>query len=147
MVNVIPCTPEHIRQIDVALTSTERRIREENAENGRQWLSQCARTLVDDDRVLACFGVSILWPGVGHAWAMISEEARKYPLALTRSIFREMQRFEAEHRLRRLEAAVKIESIRGRRWLEILGFGLERGLVRNYGMDGIGDYAMYARCH
>lgn len=145
MVRVVPCTPEHLMAVDIPMTETERTLRTRSAVHGRDVLEHSARALLSGDHVLACFGVVMFWPGVAHAWAMISEEARKYPISLTRCVSREIEQFEKRWSIRRLEAAVVIDDERAARWLKVLGFNLERGVVRNYGMCGMGDYAMYAR--
>ena len=79
---------------------------------------------------------------------MVSDAARHHPVSLTRHVRAEMESFEQDFGLRRLEAAVNLDDDRAARWLKKgLGFHLERGVVRNYGIDGIGDYAMYVRVH
>ncbi len=44
----------------------------------------------------------------------------------------------------RVEAVVKSDFAAGVRWVEHLGFKRE-GTMRNYGIDGVGDYDLYAR--
>lgn len=95
-------------------------------------------------RIIGCAGIVPLWPGVGHAWAVLSDAVLAYPVALTRTADREMTRIECRLGLRRVQATVAEDHVAGRRWLAWLGFEVE-GLMRNYGPDGTGDYWLYGR--
>lgn len=95
-------------------------------------------------RIVGCAGIVPLWPGVGQAWAVLSDIALAHPITLTRTIQREMARIEAMHGLHRIQATVAEEHVAGRRWLAWLGFEVE-GLMCNYGPGGAGDFWLYGR--
>jgi len=107
-------------------------------------LSGLAFSAVQDARIVGCAGIVPLWPGVGQAWAVLSDEVLAQPVALTRAVQRELARIETEHGLRRVQATVAEAHFSGRRWLAWLGFEVE-GLMRNYGPEGAGDYWLYGR--
>lgn len=94
--------------------------------------------------IVGCAGIVPLWPGVGQAWAVLSDTALAHPVTLTRAVEREMRRIESDHGLHRIQATVAETHVSGRRWLAWLGFELE-GLMRNYGHGGAGDFWMYGR--
>jgi hypothetical protein len=103
-----------------------------------------AFSAVEAGRIVGCAGIVPLWPGVGHAWAVLSDAALAHPVTLTRTVQRELSRIEAALDLRRVQATVAEEHIAGRRWLAWLGFEVE-GLMCNYGPGGVGDYWLYGR--
>jgi RimJ/RimL family protein N-acetyltransferase len=103
-----------------------------------------AFSAVADGRIVGCAGVMPLWPGVGHAWAVLSDAALARPITLTRAVQRELTRIEIVLGLQRLQATVADGHVAGRRWLAWLGFEVE-GLMCNYGPGGVGDYWLYGR--
>lgn len=113
---------------------------------GDRILERCARSLYTaDGEILASFGVWPLWPAVGRAWAMLSEEVlRDYPLTLHRSVSQLLPFLEERDEYRRLEATIRQGHSAGHRWIRHLGFRRE-GLMQNYGIGGTISYHLYAR--
>ncbi len=108
-------------------------------------LANYARTLIHEDKPLACFGVWPMWPGVGRAWSLISPEARKrYPKSLYKAVKQCLVTIEDRDEMRRIEATVRFGHPSAHSWIRHLGFQRE-GLMRNYGQFGIGDSHLYAR--
>lgn len=103
-----------------------------------------AFTAVENAAVLGCAGVAPLWPGVGQAWAVLSDAMLARPTSLTRATARALDRIIAAEDLRRVQATVRDGHGAGGRWLSFLGFELE-GLLVNYGPGGTGDYWIYGR--
>lgn len=101
-----------------------------------------AWTLRRDGRVLGCGGVVLLWPGVGEAWSL-SAAADGAALVMTRAVAAGLAAAEADHGLHRVQASVRRDNGRGRRWLAVLGFE-EEGIMRAYGPDGA-DFVRVAR--
>lgn len=95
-----------------------------------------------DGAVVGCAGIVELWPGVGQAWAVLSERALEEPVTLTRAVMRELARIRREHGLCRVQATVADGHGAGARWLAFMGFEVE-GLLVNYGPGGHGDHWMY----
>jgi hypothetical protein len=94
-----------------------------------------AYSAVVNDRVVACAGIVIPWPGMGSCWATFGEEAAKYPIWLTRTCRRIIADVVRCCGVRRLEAVVLQENLRNREWLELLGFDPEGRVARMYTSD------------
>jgi hypothetical protein len=107
-------------------------------------LSELAFSAAEAGRIVGCAGIVPLWPGVGQAWAVLSDAALSHPVILTRAVQRELAHIETKLALRRVQATVAEDHVEGRRWLAWLGFEVE-GLMRNYGPGGNGDYWLYGR--
>lgn len=106
--------------------------------------SGMAFTALLGDEVLGCAGVIELWPGVGQAWAVLSDQALACSTTLTRAALRELDRITCERSFSRVQATVADGHGAGARWLAFLSFEVE-GLLVNYGPGGTGDYWMYGR--
>jgi RimJ/RimL family protein N-acetyltransferase len=86
-----------------------------------------------DDRILACGGLMILWPGMGIGWMAVTEEAAGYGIWLSKTVKRIARTMIRLHGLHRIEALALTESPVNQRWLEWLGFTRERdGIARQY---------------
>jgi hypothetical protein len=110
----------------------------------REKLWRFARSWTDDDsRVLAIIGVAVPWKGVGQAWALISQEALKHPVALTLGARRWIAWVIDQECLWRVQADVERDHAAGRRWLEFMGFEYE-GTLRAYGPSAA-DHELWAR--
>lgn len=145
--NLVPCTPEHIQRIPVSGIAEMETIRAAIGEDHRPQLAEWARTMVEDSgELLAIFGVSPRWAGVGEAWIFITDYARQaYPVQLVRNAQRCIDIAE-EHGMRRIQAAVIVGFEPGHRFIQKLGFEPE-GTMRRFGVGGEGDYTLYARIH
>lgn len=99
--------------------------------NGPSW------TAVIDGRAVAAAGIVIPWPGLGMAWMVVQDGASIPPLWLTRTVKRFLNALVQRHALRRLEAVAIQDSVMNARWLEAIGFTIERlGVARRYLEDG-----------
>ena len=92
------------------------------------------------DKLVACGGIMIIWPGVGVAWLMTDPEA---VLRCVKSFFMAAVRFTREsiqeHSLVRVQASCRADTPAFSRLLEHLGFKRE-ALMRKYGRDGSDQY-------
>jgi hypothetical protein len=95
------------------------------------------RTLeADDGTVLACAGITLIWPGLGEAWLLVKPDvARRYPVALYKAIVAGLHEMAATHHLRRVQAVVIAGYLEGERLAAHLGF-TEEGLMRRYDVLG-----------
>lgn len=100
-------------------------------------------TLLDDTKVIGVVGISCLWPGVGEAWTLLSEDVRKYPILFHKLIFNGLRFYMKELKLHRLQASVVSDFCTGGKWLSKLGFTKE-GTMRKLGVNG-DDYDLWAR--
>lgn len=141
---IVPYKPAHLERVppQSAQAGVVGRLDRETAESLA--IPGFAFSAATDGCIVGCAGIMPLWPGVGHAWAVLSEVALAHPVTLTRAVQRELARIERDHGLHRVQATVGETHVAGRRWLAWLGFEVE-GLMRNYGPDGEGDYWLYGR--
>jgi len=149
MTHVVPCTPDHLRSIESLSPPESRRVTLQNLEESNAValvLEEYARTLLIDEVVAACFGVWPMWPGVARAWSDLSELALRHPKALHGAVRSQLSGVQESLGLARVEAVVRHDFEEGARWVKHLGFELE-GTMANYGIDGIGDYDLYARAY
>lgn len=93
------------------------------------------------DEVVAIAGVVPLSPGRGHAWALLSNGARRHMLPITRAINRFLR---ISGDFTRVEMAVKCSFEEGHRWARLLGFEMEAPVMKRYDPSGE-DYSLYAR--
>jgi len=80
-----------------------------------------AWTAFADGEPLACAGLVEVWEGRAYAWAILSVDAGRYMLALTRGIRSRL----AAAPFRRIEMAVDAGFAAGARWAQLLGFRCE----------------------
>lgn len=76
---------------------------------------------IADGQVLAAYGLSTKWPGVAYAWALLSEDAGKHMVSLTRAIRAELDASE----FRRVEMAADAGFPQADRFARLLGFTCE----------------------
>lgn len=142
--NIVPYKPAHLGRVVPQAVQAGIAGRLDRATADSLAFADCAFSAVAAGRIVGCAGIVPLWPGVGHAWAVLSDTALAEPLTLTRAVQRALARIEAAQGLRRIQATVAEEHVAGRRWLAWLGFEVE-GLMRNYGPQGTGDFWLYGR--
>ena len=80
-----------------------------------------AFTLGHHGRILACGGVVLTSATKGRAWAMVSKEAVKFSLTLTRNARFVLDSLR-ESGLETICAGIDLDFTAGRRWAKILGF-------------------------
>lgn len=96
-----------------------------------------AYTAMDNGKPVACAGIVEVWPGRGYAWALLSEQAGRWMVQISRAVRRAI----ALSGLRRIEMAVDADFVAGRRWAVMLGFILETPEpMRAYLPDGRDAY-------
>jgi hypothetical protein len=90
---------------------------------------------------IAVFGCVLLWPGVGEAWSMLSEKARRYPVTMTKAAKHFFMAVERQFNLHRLQITVKSTDKRAMGWAKTLGF-VPEGLMLQYSADKEDNYIM-----
>lgn len=141
---IVPFEPAHLRAVEPQCAQGDFAAYADAVDPALVAVPSMAFTALDGTDVTGCAGVVELWPGVGQAWAVLSERALAEPVALTRCVQRELARISAARGLRRVQATVADGHGAGARWLAFLGFEVE-GLLVNYGPGGTGDHWMYGR--
>ncbi len=114
---VVPFEPWHLGNIDPPVM-TRAQLRTFTAAHrpaGPAYTALCRR------RAVLCGGVRIDGD-VGHAWIVLSDEARRHPVFVHRLARRTLARAQEEAGLAHFEASVHRDLVRGQRWLERLGF-------------------------
>ena len=140
-------TPDHLVALAVGGCAEHQRtlaiVQAHEDPVGMLW--EASRTILVKAAPIGMFGVWPMWPGVGRAWSMISPEAKSdFPCSLYKGVKRNLEIIIARDQLVRVEAVVKAGHPTAHPWIRRLGFRRE-GLMRNYGIGGVGDYHLYAR--
>lgn len=117
MIEVVTFERHHLRAIDVQ-SAQRAEFYSEDAQN--QPVGE-AYTILDGAQVLACFGLVRLFPGRGLAWSVLSQQAGRRMVAITRAIRCQLDATPC----RRVEMAVADGFEAGVRWAELLGFRCE----------------------
>lgn len=94
-----------------------------------------------DDQLAAVAGVVIAWPGMGEAWAVLTDLGRRHPMVCHRLVARELRAIIRDYRLHRVQADILRSFQAGRIWASRLGFRKE-GMMRRYGPDRA-DFVRY----
>lgn len=98
-------------------------------------------TVFHNRTAIAIFGTFIIWDGVGEAWAVFTEECRRYPIAMTKGANAYFDIITILYGLHRLQITVKKKDERAVRWARRLGY-IEEGLMIEYSSDKEDTYMM-----
>jgi len=93
------------------------------------------------DEPVAMFGCVLLWVGVGEAWSLLSEKARRYPIAMTKAARIFFDQCESIFNLHRLQITVNSNDKRAMGWAKTIRFEPE-GLMLRYSADKDDTYMM-----
>lgn len=94
-----------------------------------------AVTGLEDDLVLFCAGIVVMWPGVGEGWLYSSDAIVRHPIAFQKLIRRTMWDHIIKEGLHRLQVSIPAWNKMSCRWIESLDFMWE-GDMEGYGPDG-----------
>jgi len=83
---------------------------------------------------VAIFGCGILWPGVGEAWSLFDEKAKRYPIAMTKCAIAFFDIVEILFNLHRIQITVVSNDDRAIAWAKTLKF-VSEGLMKQYSAD------------
>lgn len=83
------------------------------------------------DGGIACVaGFAFLWRGVAEAWAVVTPLGWAHPMFIHRNVAVRLHQLIHNHGVWRLQASVKLDFAKGRRWVEALGFEEESVMER-----------------
>jgi hypothetical protein len=116
MIEFVPFERSHLQLIE-----PQEWQRSENNSMFMDMPERWAKTLLADGFPVACAGVMEIWPGRGHAWALLDVQAAKYLRQITRAIRDEFIGLP----FRRIEMTVQEGFDQGMRWARLLGFEQE----------------------
>ena len=94
-----------------------------------------------DGYVIASAGIKPLWPGVGEAWIVASDNMPKKKLSVIKLIRENFDRMIQDNNFVRVQAGVRYDWPEAKRFAEFLGFEHE-GIMKKYGPDGQDYYRM-----
>ena len=94
-----------------------------------------AYTALLEDKVIVCSGVMVMWPGVGYAWASVTDDIEPHGLWVTRMVKRALRDICRGLDLHRVEAVALVNDDRAQRWLQVLGFTPEGGYAKKFTSD------------
>ena len=138
MLNLIAFEPGHILDIETDFQfplSSRKAIAEHSVIDGY--------SLVNDGKIVACAGVSIMWQSVAEGWLIMSSDAYKYPVSIARYTEGLFDSIMKKNNLSRIQASVNCSDEKSVKFANWLGFEYE-GIMRKFGPDG-SDYFRYAR--
>lgn len=99
-------------------------------------------TVVLGDEIVAILVMSFLWSGVADVTTMISDTAREMPVTFHKIVSAALDANIKHFSVHRVQALVKSDFPRGKKWLMKLGFN-EEGIMRKF-IKGE-DYCLMAR--
>jgi RimJ/RimL family protein N-acetyltransferase len=102
-----------------------------------------AYTCMINDEPIASAGMKIIWDGVAEGWVLASHKVWQHPLPIARAIKKNFARLAKEHKIKRVQTAVRADFKIGLKFAKWLGLENE-GLMKHYGFDG-SDHFRYAR--
>lgn len=105
--------------------------------------SGLAFTCMINNEPIAAAGMKILWTGVAEGWVIATAKVWKHPRTIARAIKKNFARLALEHKIHRVQTAVRSEYQTGLKFATWLGLENE-GLMKKFGFDGT-DHYRYAR--
>ena len=142
---IVPFRPSHAEKIELkgrdlyheGIVPGYRAYVARTAEAGLSW------TGIYNEKIVVCFGVRRVWPGVGEAWLLPSPSISDHALSVVRAsrmIFADIFKTEA---FSRVHISVDSANDSAFKFAKALGFEVE-GIMRQFGPDG-SNYYMMAR--
>ena len=139
MIKAVPYKAEHF--LELYKESTEGDVGHSVQYLAKQHEWNPATTLMYDGRIIACSGVSQLWPGVGALWTLITKNKPGNGVLFIGIANHWINQIMEGYR--RIQAEVLASDESAVRFAEFMGFECE-GLMKSYGPLGQ-DYYLYAR--
>lgn len=134
---IVPLTQELLEQIDVQ----QAQAKDAAVHSLRMPNSVMSGAAIVAGRPVAAAGIQEMWPGRGHAWALLGRDAGPHLLDVTRATRRALDCAP----FRRVEITVDKDFHAAIRWAILLGFRLETPRpMRGYTPDGRACY-LFAR--
>jgi hypothetical protein len=100
-------------------------------------------TLIQDGKILLCFGVTLMWRGVGEFWIMPSDSDELVSISVINHVTQMIDIIIEQFTLNRIHIQVRVANERTLCFINSLGFDKE-GLMKKYGPEG-GDYFMLSK--
>jgi len=94
-------------------------------------------------QIIGIIGGTLIWPGVMHVWAILSEKIKECRKEFHKKSIDIMNIYFDSLKLWRMQMDVRADYNMGCKWAQSLGFKYEATL-KKFGQDG-SDYNLYAR--
>lgn len=138
--NIVQFEPKHLEELLLQPSQALMQPVLSNPDYGRGLASAGpAFTGIAEEGVIACMGLIPQWQDRAIAWGLISAEAGRHFVQITKAVFRTMELYP----YRRIEASVLTQFEQGHRWAKLLGFKREC-TMKAYLPNG-DDCDLYAR--
>jgi len=89
-------------------------------------------SVIDGDKVLACAGVTEVWPGRAEAWALLDKNLKDDFIKVHNQVKKFLENVDVD----RVEALVDADFKEGLRWVKALGFKVEAPCMKKFGKLG-----------
>jgi hypothetical protein len=134
---------EHLNNFEGLSDDTAFQVSQHDRKRRVVYQSQCGPciTAMYNNIPIAIFGTVIIWDGLGEAWSLFSEKARRYPIAMTKGANTFFDICEILFSLHRIQITVRSTDRRAVSWARCLGFKSE-GLLKEYSTDKTDYYIM-----
>lgn len=141
----LPYMPYHLDELDCIEMKSQKNITPAEFKNMINHQVNCgpALTCFLYNKPVAIFGSTIMWKGVAEFWSLLSEQSRRYPLAMTKAGLTFIDICEILFHLHRVQITVKTSDNRAIAWAKTLGFEPETNML-HYSADKE-DYTLMRR--
>lgn len=100
-------------------------------------------TFFKEKKVIAIFGLTLKWQGMGELWALTSNLVKDIPVAFHKACLSLLDAHIKKLNLHRVQCSIRADYLIGMKWVEALGF-IQEGYMQKYGPNKM-DYYLYAR--
>jgi hypothetical protein len=141
----LPYMPHHLDELDCIEMKTQKAISIPEFKRMVNHQAECGPTITAFlyNKPVAIYGATMLWKGVAEFWSLLSEQSRRYPIAMTKSGLTFIDIVEILFHLHRVQITVKTSDTRAMLWAKALGFVPECNMLR-YSADK-DDYTLFRR--
>jgi len=141
----LPYMPYHLDELDCMEIKNQKAIKPHEFKNMINHQAKCGPTITAFiyNKPVAIFGTIIMWHGVAEFWSLLSEQSRRYPIAMTKAGLTFIDIAEILFHLHRVQITVKTSDARAMSWAKALGFVPECNMLQ-YSADK-DDYTLMRR--
>lgn len=141
----LPYMPYHLDELDCVEMKTQKAITIAEFKHMINHQANCGPTITAFiyNKPVAIFGATIMWKGVSEFWSLLSEQSRRYPIAMTKAGLTFIDIVEILFHLHRVQITVKTSDTRAMSWAKALKFVPECNML-HYSADKY-DYTLFRR--
>ena len=141
----LPYMQHHLDELDCVEMKSQKALSIHEFKHMINYQSECGPTITAFlyGKPVAVFGATMLWKGVAEFWSLLSEQSRRYPIAMTKAGLTFIDIVEILFHLHRVQITVKTSDTRAMSWAKALYFVPECNMLR-YSADKE-DYTLMRR--